>query len=72
MALHKNLGVILVVLLAAYARRNLIMAQAPDLICLQDYETKAFATMDSRYRDFFATGADDEQTLRDNQKDFKR
>ena len=42
------------------------------MICLKDYEEKALSLLDSRYADFYATGADDEQTLADNEADFKR
>ncbi|XP_067943694.1 2-Hydroxyacid oxidase 1-like [Watersipora subatra] len=43
-----------------------------ELICLDDYERQALSTLDTRYGDFFAAGADDEQTLQDNRADFKK
>ena len=42
------------------------------LVCLSDYERRAKAMVDMGTRDYWATGADGEQTLADNENDFKR
>ena len=42
------------------------------LVCLSDYERRAKAMVDMGTRDYWATGADAEQTLADNENDFKR
>lgn len=48
------------------------MATTSELVCLRDYENKALSMLDSRYAGFYSTGADDEQTLEENESDFKR
>ena len=42
------------------------------LICLNDYEEKAQQLLGKKTVDYFATGADDEQTVKENMQDFKR
>ena len=42
------------------------------LVCLNDYEKAAQALLAKKTADYFATGADDEQTVHENVKDFKR
>ena len=48
------------------------MMTAPSLVCVNDYETKAVELLGKTAADYYATGADDEQTVKNNVKDFKR
>jgi len=42
------------------------------LCCTKDFEVEALATLDRNSRDYYKSGADGEQTLEDNIKDFQR
>ena len=43
-----------------------------ELKFVNDYETKALSMLEPQHADYFATGADQEQTLAENKSDFKR
>ncbi|XP_067943693.1 uncharacterized protein [Watersipora subatra] len=42
------------------------------LVCLGDFEREAKVVLPKAVSDYFSTGADDEQTVRENSSDFKR
>ena len=48
------------------------MAYQDMLVCVKDYERKALTLLDKNARDYYQSGANDEQTLHDNISDFKR
>lgn len=42
------------------------------LVCVRDYEKQALSILDRNARDYYQSGANEEQTLQDNVNDFKR
>ena len=43
-----------------------------DIVCLKDVEKEALKVLDRNSKDYYRSGADDEQSLNDNEKDFDR
>lgn len=41
-------------------------------VCLDDYEKLAMLRLDQNARDYYKSGADEEETLHANRSDFKR
>lgn len=42
------------------------------LVCIEDFETMAHQMLDQNTLDYYKSGADSEETLRDNRRAFKR
>ena len=42
------------------------------MACIEDFEEHAFSILDKNARDYYKSGADKEQTLKDNVEAFRR
>lgn len=52
--------------------KNLVYKMALKFVCVEDYEKHAAKVLPSYALEYYKSGADEEQTLRENRDSFKR